>query len=95
MADLGIGFGIKQLNPTDYPFVAGVTEREGVPTAMRYFIHDRLDGTLISAGKSNASGIYKRYLPLDYFQNKQVFVIVFDDMGVYNAQVADLIEPLT
>ena len=79
----------------DLPYIAGITKFEGTPKSMRFSIHDRLSGQPITAGYSNGLGEFKKYLATDYVVDKQCFVVTFDDTGVYNAQISDLINAVT
>lgn len=79
----------------EIPYIAGVTKYEGVPAKMRIMVCDRLEGKVLASGKSKDDGTFKRYLPDDYVADKQCFVVTFDDTGVYNAQISDLINAVT
>lgn len=78
-----------------FPFVAGVTKREGAPESMRLMVTDRLSGKVLASGKSKSDGTFKRYLYDEYILDRQCFVVTFDDTGVYNAQISDLINAVT
>lgn len=58
-------------------------------SSQRVMVMDRLDGTVIASGKTNAQGVFTRFVGANYVIDDALLVVGFDDTGTYNAQVAD------
>ncbi len=58
-------------------------------SSQRFMIMDRLTGTVIASGRTNAQGVFTRFVGANYVTDDALLVIGFDDSITYNAQVAD------
>ncbi len=58
-------------------------------SSQRFMILDRKDASVIASGRTNAQGVFTRFVGANYVIDDSLLVIGFDDTGTYNAQVAD------
>ncbi len=90
MTDI-INPGLFEVGITENPnaMISATIFYENQLSSQRFMIMDRLTGTVIASGRTNAQGVFTRFVGANYVIDDSVLVIGFDDTGTYNAQVAD------
>lgn len=69
--------------------VSGIISEAGAPVAKLVRLYDRVTGEMLLETTSAADGTYS----FDGMGRSSVYVVAFDDAGVYNAQIADGVHP--
>lgn len=69
--------------------ILGSTLELGIPKSKLVRIYSRNNGALIVSTKSNESGVYKTYLPLDVAYT----IVAIDEHKQFNAVIQDNVVP--